>query len=293
MDKDIIEKRRIFVDNILQNDFTTTKDVSIKMEENGFSNGWEYDKHYIYHRIKTLGIKIVRSTIEPGTIFHDLTVISYVGKKNGRKYLYKLQCVCGNIIEREIGSFPKSCGCKRSYYTFISIKNKKSIIPRVTVYSKEGTELAKQYKSEYKIYGAMKQRCYNPKNNRYYLYGGRGIKVCDRWLENFKNFFDDMGPRPSNRHSIDRIDSDGMYEPTNCRWATYSEQNKNKSWEIYTCPHCKREIGQKSNFNKHIRLHENEEDIMRLYREGKFRTVIAKELSLNIHTVYKVIDMNK
>jgi hypothetical protein len=73
----------------------------------------------------------------------------------------------------------------------------------------------------------MLQRCSNPKNNRYAKYGATGVTVCERWRgdDGWKNFLADMGPRPSIKHSIDRYpDSDGNYEPTNCRWATPAEQ---------------------------------------------------------------------
>lgn len=83
---------------------------------------------------------------------------------------------------------------------------------------------------EYKAWAAMIQRCSNPKDNRYYTHGGRGIKVCDEWLNSFENFYEDMGDRPSDKHSLDRIDNDGNYEPTNCKWSTQSEQNFNKNF---------------------------------------------------------------
>lgn len=82
---------------------------------------------------------------------------------------------------------------------------------------------------EYRAWDGMKQRCGNPNYHRFDEYGGRGIKVCDRWLK-FENFLADMGekPRDGQRWSIDRIDNDGNYEPGNCRWATVSTQNRNR-----------------------------------------------------------------
>jgi len=71
----------------------------------------------------------------------------------------------------------------------------------------------------------MKKRCRGP-HRSFHLYGGRGVTVCSRW-ESFENFLADMGPRPSPKHSIDRIDSGGNYEPGNCRWATRAEQSRN------------------------------------------------------------------
>ena len=74
---------------------------------------------------------------------------------------------------------------------------------------------------------AMKQRCNNPKSPRYKDYGGRGIKICKEWNNDFAQFYKDMGIRPPD-HSIDRIDNDGDYTPDNCRWATKSQQIRNR-----------------------------------------------------------------
>jgi hypothetical protein len=87
---------------------------------------------------------------------------------------------------------------------------------------------------EFRCWWHMLQRCSNPRNARFARYGGRGIRVCERWRK-FEDFFADMGPRPSAQHSIDRENNDGNYEPSNCRWATRSEQQNNKG--IYRADH--------------------------------------------------------
>lgn len=88
----------------------------------------------------------------------------------------------------------------------------------------------REFKIHHPAYGTwlnMRQRCNNPHNPKYRLYGGRGIVICERWMQSFENFIEDMGPKPSPEHSIDRIDGDGNYELSNCRWATKKEQATN------------------------------------------------------------------
>ena len=84
---------------------------------------------------------------------------------------------------------------------------------------------------EYNTYNAMLGRCLNENNHKFEHYGGRGIKICDRWKESFANFYEDMGARPA-EHTLDRIDVNGDYEPANCRWATATQQAQNKTTSI-------------------------------------------------------------
>ncbi len=98
----------------------------------------------------------------------------------------------------------------------------------IEVSTRHGSASGRRPAAEYLAWTQAKKRCSNPRNASYRDYGGRGIRMCAAWAESFETFLNDMGPRPSPKHSLDRINPDGDYEPCNCRWATSDIQARNK-----------------------------------------------------------------
>lgn len=152
-----------------------------------------------------------------GKVFGKLTVIKWVRKGIDK---WECLCLCGktNFVTKwhlESGVV-KSCGCMIS----------KANVDRLTKHNMSRS-------IEYNVYKIMKQRCYNRKLICYKDYGGRGIFVCDRWLNSFENFFEDMGFRPDITYSLERINNDLGYFKENCYWATRTQQSRNKRSNVW------------------------------------------------------------
>ena len=164
-----------------------------------------------------------------GRVFGELTVIGIGPTKRircGRAVRHWMcKCKCGNVKEimgeNLLSGMSKACGCKR--------------IPAVQAKKTTHGETRNGSPSkEYLTWSRMKGRCYSKTNKKYPQYGGRGITVCDQWLESFENFLRDMGRCPKGCNSIDRKNVDEGYDPENCVWADDLRQANNKQNTVWT-----------------------------------------------------------
>jgi hypothetical protein len=158
--------------------------------------------------------------LKPNDTHFNLTLLNETGERHDKRgKMWAAKCFCGK--ETLVGSYEikrgskKSCGCQK----YSGFQNE----------PKYGDKSSKEM-PEYNAWMHMKRRCSGlSKSAGDASYIKRGITVCDRWKNSFQNFYDDMGPRPSNKYSIDRINNDENYEPSNCRWATMQQQQNNRS----------------------------------------------------------------
>lgn len=152
-----------------------------------------------------------------GQRFGRLVVIART-EEGGKRVRWRCRCDCGTVLDVQAthlrSKHTTSCGCVASEKT----------ATRNVASAKHG-----MWKTpEFQAWLSMRKRCYSKRNKRYPDYGGRGIKVCDEWLNDFAAFYAHVGPRPSAKHSLDRIRNGEGYKPGNVRWATDGEQNNNK-----------------------------------------------------------------
>ena len=149
-----------------------------------------------------------------GHVYSRLTVLGYARKK-GKHHYWHCSCDCSKksvVASTSLRSgHTQSCGCYHNER-------------RSEIFSTHGLSSS----PEYKAFHNMKSRCLNENAQSYVDYGGRGITICDRWIDSFANFHKDMGDKPSPSHSIDRENNEGNYEPSNCRWATQLQQVRNQ-----------------------------------------------------------------
>lgn len=197
-------------------------------------NGCEYEINrysLLDGTSRSCGCARIKFIIEVGQTYGRLTVVEK-DDTNKRKWLCRCSCdgKIISVIDHHLASgHTKSCSCAQKDMMSETRATHGHTRPRNGGQTKE-----------YAAWAEMIKRCEKPTQRHYGYYGGRGIKVCDRWRHSFEAFLEDMEYAPSSKHSLDRIDVDGDYEPGNVRWATVQEQAENKTTTIYVNIHGKR-----------------------------------------------------
>jgi hypothetical protein len=188
-----------------------------------------------------------------------LTILETVPERRAGHIVVRCLCDCGKTVDRRRDHVraggTTSCGCFKIEQAPFSNR-------------KHGEGGGDGRAAELNAYNEMKKRCLNPNSKAFHHYGGRGITICARWLESYENFLADMGRRPSADHSIERDDVNGNYEPDNCRWATWTEQQRNKT---------------NTKINMTIAR-----EIRALSASGLSRVEVARRLGVHIGTVKQV-----
>lgn len=161
-----------------------------------------------------------KGIIQVGKKFGDWTVL----RRGKAPQTWVCQCSCGNARAIPNGNLTSgkstSCGCK---------KGAKITAAKI----RHGHNRAGMATPEYRTWAGVKRRCLNPHDRAYKAYGGSGITICKAWADSFAQFLQDMGAKPSPKHTIDRIDNNKGYEQGNCRWATPEQQWNNTSRNVW------------------------------------------------------------